>query len=58
MRQSIRRSSHTLLITCADSRIDPEALTQSVPGEIFVARNIGNHGAGVWRDDGWRECRH
>ena len=33
---------HTLLITCADSRIDPEALTQSVPGEIFVARNIGN----------------
>ena len=33
---------HTLLITCADSRIDPETLTQSVPGEIFVARNIGN----------------
>ena len=33
---------HTLLITCADSRIDPEALTQSSPGDIFVARNIGN----------------
>ena len=33
---------HTLFITCADSRIDPEALTQSRPGEIFVARNIGN----------------
>lgn len=33
---------HTLLITCADSRIDPEALTQSGPGEIFVTRNIGN----------------
>lgn len=33
---------HTLLITCADSRIDPEMLTQSLPGEIFVTRNIGN----------------
>ena len=33
---------HTLLITCADSRIHPEVLTQAAPGEIFVSRNIGN----------------
>lgn len=33
---------HTLLITCSDSRIDPNLLTQTQPGEIFVIRNAGN----------------
>jgi carbonic anhydrase len=33
---------HTLVITCADSRIDPEAIMQASPGEIFVTRNVGN----------------
>jgi carbonic anhydrase len=33
---------HTLVITCADSRIDPEGLVQAGPGEIFVTRNVGN----------------
>ncbi len=31
-----------LIITCADSRIHPDVLTQATPGEIFVTRNIGN----------------
>ena len=33
---------HALFITCGDSRIDPEALTNSAPGEIFVERTPGN----------------
>jgi carbonic anhydrase len=33
---------HTLFITCADSRIDPNEITATGTGEVFVTRNIGN----------------
>lgn len=31
-----------MLITCSDSRIDPNLITQTQPGELFIIRNIGN----------------
>jgi len=33
---------HTLVIACADSRVDVETSTSAGPGDVFVARNIGN----------------
>lgn len=38
-----------LFVTCSDSRINPNLITQTDPGELFILRNAGNivppHGA-------------
>ena len=39
---SRQQDPHVLFITCSDSRVSPNLLTQTEPGDLFILRTAGN----------------
>ncbi|MCX5774366.1 MAG: carbonic anhydrase [Fusobacteria bacterium] len=39
---SSHQNPHTLFIACSDSRVDPNMICHTKPGELFIIRNVAN----------------
>lgn len=36
------QTPETMIVSCCDSRVDPETIFSAMPGELFVVRNVAN----------------
>lgn len=50
-----QQNPHTPFITCSDSRVDPNMITGTLPGELFIIRNIIETGEVFIYDSAKRE---
>lgn len=36
------QNPETMIVSCSDSRVDPETIFSAMPGELFIVRNVAN----------------
>ncbi len=39
---SLGQNPEVMIVSCCDSRVDPETIFSAMPGELFVVRNVAN----------------
>ena len=41
------QSPEVMIVSCCDSRVDPETIFGAMPGELFVVRKVANSNAAL-----------